>query len=73
MPKLVPTYSKNLIKILKKKGYFIDHQTGSHVILYKKHSSPLVVPQHNKELKKGLLKGILKQAEISIDEYNQLR
>ena len=74
MPKLVPILPKNFIKILQKKGYFVDHQTGSHVILYKNnHSVPLVVPKHNKQLKIGLLRGILRQTEISLEEYERLR
>ena len=74
MPKLVPIFPEKLIKILEKKGYRIDHITGSHFILYKgKSAPPIVVPKHHKEVKIGLLKSILTQACISNEEYELLR
>lgn len=55
-----------LFRLLTKDGWFIVRQTGSHVIL--KHPlkpGQLTVPNHNsKEVKKGLLTALLKQAEI---------
>ena len=55
-----------LFRILTNDGWFIIRQTGSHVIM--KHcvkTSQLTVPNHNsKEVKKGLLTALLKQAEI---------
>ena len=55
-----------LFRILAKDGWFIIRQTGSHVIM--KHTDKpgqLTVPNHNtKEVKKGLLTDLLKQAEI---------
>jgi predicted RNA binding protein YcfA (HicA-like mRNA interferase family) len=55
-----------LFRILTKDGWVIIRQTGSHVIL--KHADKpgqLTVPNHNsKEVKKGLLTALLKQAEI---------
>jgi len=55
-----------LFRILNKDGWVIIRQTGSHVIL--KHADKpgqLTVPNHNsKEVKKGLLTALLKQAEI---------
>ncbi|MEO8147614.1 MAG: type II toxin-antitoxin system HicA family toxin [Bacteroidia bacterium] len=57
-------------RILKNDGWFEIRQTGSHVIM--KHSikkTQLTVPYHaGKEVKKGLLKSILKQAEININK-----
>jgi predicted RNA binding protein YcfA (HicA-like mRNA interferase family) len=54
-----------LFKILKKDGWYIVRQKGSHVILHhSKKKGQLTVPYHgSKEVKKGLLKAILKQAE----------
>lgn len=58
--------SSELFKLLKKDGWFEIRQSGSHVIMKhatKKGSIP--VPFHaSKEVKKGLLNAILKQAEI---------
>jgi predicted RNA binding protein YcfA (HicA-like mRNA interferase family) len=59
-----------LFRILTNDGWFIIRQTGSHVIM--KHavkSGQLTVPNHNsKEVKKGLLSALLKQAEIKTDK-----
>jgi len=66
MPKLPRVKPKRLIKVLKKIGFFVDHISGSHYILYKDdHSLPISVPFHNKDLKTGTLAGILKQAKLS--------
>lgn len=73
MPKLPPQKPKELIKKLAKVGFFVDHVTGSHKILYKEgHPRPVVVPSHNKDLKKGTLLSILEQAELSKDEFLKL-
>ena len=62
--------SKNLLKFLKKKGFYIHHQVGSHIVL--KHDKDTVkrvtLPIHNKDLKPGTLSSILKQAGISKKE-----
>ncbi|HLC46836.1 MAG TPA: type II toxin-antitoxin system HicA family toxin [Candidatus Nanoarchaeia archaeon] len=66
MPKLPVLSGKDLVKILSKVGYQADHQTGSHIIL--RHNEPphrrLTVPNH-KEIAKGTLQAILKQAGLS--------
>jgi len=66
--KLKSTSSKNLIKILSKKGYFVHHKKGSHFVLYKIGFGRIVVPER-KELAIGTLKAILKEANISRGEY----
>ena len=61
----MPLTSKQLIKILKKHGFKIVSQNGSHVKLVNpKNNKTLIVPFHNKDLKKGLEKAILKQAGL---------
>jgi len=53
-------------KALKKVGYKVDHQTGSHIIL--QHIRPphrrLTVPDHN-ELAKGTSGAIIRQAGLT--------
>jgi len=62
-----------VVAILRKVGYEIDHVTGSHVILYKKGSLPVTVPKHNRDLKKGTLHHILRTAGLSAEEFLRLR
>ena len=55
-----------LFRVLKKDGWYIIRQKGSHVLMkHPKRRGQLSVPFHEgKEVKKGLLKSILKQAGI---------
>jgi len=55
-----------LFKILKKDGWFEVRQKGSHVIMqHPTKPGQLTVPYHaGKEVKKGLLSAIIKQAKI---------
>lgn len=59
-------------KLLKYFGYVLDHQTGSHMIL--RNENPpfrrLTIPNH-KEVAKGTLKAILRQAGISVEEFKK--
>lgn len=56
------------VKIFKKFGYVVDHQTGSHIILYHETRPTLSVPNH-KELAPGLLRGLIRKGGITIDEF----
>ena len=55
---------KELVKLLKKDGWYEVKQEGSHLKLRKNGYCDIVVPMHNKDMKKGLLLKILKQADI---------
>ena len=74
MIKLPVISGKELCKILGKVGYSVDHQTGSHIILrneYPPHRR-LTVPNH-KEIAKGTLRSILRQAGLTIEELIELK
>jgi predicted RNA binding protein YcfA (HicA-like mRNA interferase family) len=71
MPKLQRVSGEAAIRALEKFGFQQVRQRGSHVILKKQTSEGeigCVVPLH-KELAVGTLRGILKQARLSIDEF----
>lgn len=69
MPKLRVLTPKQLIKILEKLGFQLDHSTGSHFIFYEPESKRrAVVPVHAKDLPKGTIMSILKQAGITKEE-----
>lgn len=73
MSKLPVVSGQELCKILKKIGYSIDHQTGSHIIL--RNETPphrrLTVPDH-KEIAKGTLRSILRQVGLTVKEFKDL-
>ena len=68
MGRLSNISGKKAIKIFEKLGYIQDHQTGSHVILWHPEKSSLSIPNH-KELAPGLLRSLIRQAGITIDEF----
>ena len=60
------------VKKLKRAGWTVARQVGSHVMMVKSnYPYTLSIPQH-KELGIGLLKKLLKQAELSIEAFNSL-
>ena len=71
MPKLARLSGEETIRRLEKLGFQRVRQRGSHVILKKQTSKGdigCVVPLH-KELAIGTLHGILKQANLSVEEF----
>lgn len=63
---------QQLIKALEKDGWTVVRQRGSHVRLKKPgRRYALVVPLH-KEVRKGTLSGILRDANLSSDELRRL-
>jgi predicted RNA binding protein YcfA (HicA-like mRNA interferase family) len=59
---------KEAIKIFEKFGYTVDHQTGSHIILWHENKPTLSIPNH-RELAPGLLRALIRQAELTVDEF----
>ena len=59
-----------LFRLLKREGWFEVRQSGSHVIMkHREKPGQLTVPFHSgKEVKKGLLASVLKQAEIKTNK-----
>lgn len=61
------------VKAFAKIGYEFDRQTGSHIIL--RNTNPphrrLTVPNH-KELAKGTLRALIKQAGLTKEEFSAL-
>jgi predicted RNA binding protein YcfA (HicA-like mRNA interferase family) len=55
---------KEIISLLEERGFKFIRQKGSHR-LYKKDTSRVTVPFHNKDLKPGTLRNILKQAGLT--------
>lgn len=70
MPKLPSLTPKKVIKKLKKLGYVKDHTTGSHLIFCHPESKRrAVVPLHLKDIPKGTLHSLFKEAGIDREEF----
>lgn len=72
MPKLIPIKSKKLIKILIKLGFVERDAEGSHLFFRHIDGRTTVIPA-NKEISRGLLRKILNDIKVNIDEYDKLR
>ncbi|MHB8174251.1 MAG: type II toxin-antitoxin system HicA family toxin [Nitrospirota bacterium] len=74
MKKLPVLSGLDLYKVLEKMGYLHDHQTGSHLIVRNKNYPyrRLTIPNH-KEIAKGTLRSILRQAGLTPEEFENLR
>ena len=71
MTELRKVSGKDTISALEKLGFTQVRQKGSHIVMRKflpQGDKGCVVPLH-KELKIGTLKGILRQAKVSVDEF----
>ena len=74
MPKLRSISGKETIKKLKKLGYVVVRKKGSHVRLHQNEDlklKPVTIPLH-KCLKPGLLHHILKDANLTTEDFIKL-
>lgn len=71
MPRLPVLSAKELIKIFEKAGYFSVRQKGSHIRMQHINKDPFTIPNH-KTIGRGLLKKILRDSKISVEEFNNL-
>lgn len=84
MSKLAPVNYDKVVKALVHIGYAVNNQRGSHIVMrlankqkyvslfgYRKNETMIVVPAH-KPLGKGMLRTIVKEADLSVDEFIKL-
>ncbi len=74
MSKLPVVSGQNAVKAFCKIGYVVVRQKGSHVRLRSYNNPqrhPLTIPSH-KTLKPGLLRSLIKDAGISVEEFVEL-
>ncbi|MDI3548177.1 MAG: hypothetical protein PWR10_1829 [Halanaerobiales bacterium] len=64
--------AREVIKALEKAGWKFARQKGSHVMLIKiGERRPLVIPNH-KEIAKGTLRSIIREAGLTVQEFIEL-
>lgn len=61
-----------IVKALRRIGFVVDHQRGSHIFMYNLEKSISIIVPNHKEIKKGTLNNIIKKAGVSIDELKDL-
>lgn len=71
LPRLTP---KKVLSTLLRAGFFVHHQTGSHVNLRHETKSHLhvVIPNYSRDLAPKTLKSIIAQTGFSLEEFIEL-
>lgn len=72
MSRLPVVSGRDVVKALAKIGFALDRQKGSHMILYRAEpATTLTVPDH-RELDRGTLRAIIRQAGITPEQLADL-
>ena len=70
MPKMPSLTPRELIRALVKNGFVEDRVKGSHKVLYNRESGKrAVVPCHLRDLPRGTLMAIIKEASLSKEDF----
>ena len=74
MTRLPAVTPRKLLRALARAGFFVHHSTGSHRVL--KHpdipTRRVIVPYHNKDLKRGTLAPNIRQTGLTLAEFLDL-
>ncbi len=70
MPELPVISGREMVRVLEKLGYEMKRRRGSHMMM-RKTGKLIVVPDH-KELKRGTLRNILREADLTVEELIEL-
>ena len=71
MSRLPVCSGREAVRAFEKLGYAVDHQTGSHIILRHPQMRRLTVPNH-RELAKGTLRALIREAGFTKEEFVEL-
>ena len=65
---------RRIIRALERAGFYIDRQSGSHAqLLHRDHPGTRVtVPVHNRDLRIPMIRRILEQANLSVEEFREI-
>ena len=74
MAELPVLRSREVVAALGRAGFFVHHQSGSHAVLRHRTetSRRVTVPMHSRDLKRGTLRSIVREAGLSVDEFVRL-
>ena len=68
-PKIPSFNSRQVISILKRRGFVLDRQSGSHAVFIHSDGRRTTVPIHGKrDLGKGILHQIMKDAKLTLED-----
>lgn len=73
MSKLTIISDKEMVKLLMVLDFVQVRQKGSHIFFAHPDGRVTVVPCHNEDLGRGLIRKILKDIDLTVSEYERLR
>ncbi|MEI6081522.1 MAG: type II toxin-antitoxin system HicA family toxin [Verrucomicrobiota bacterium] len=68
----MPFKAKEVLQRLQRVGFIIRRQSGSHVVLRHPDGRQTYVAMHTKDVPTGTFRSILKQAEMTEEEFRKL-
>ncbi|MBI5667480.1 MAG: type II toxin-antitoxin system HicA family toxin [Chloroflexi bacterium] len=72
MSKLPDVSSRECINALLKAGFVVARQRGSHIILYREDPYAKTIVPQRREISRGTLRRILRDAGVTVDEFIEL-
>jgi predicted RNA binding protein YcfA (HicA-like mRNA interferase family) len=72
-PKLPVVRPEDVVGALEKAGWKVHRRRGSHVSMHKEGVAYVItVPLHRRDMPKGTLRGIIKDAGLTLEEFVEL-
>jgi predicted RNA binding protein YcfA (HicA-like mRNA interferase family) len=72
MPKLPRVSSRECIRTLEKAGFYFVRQKGSHIVMRRNRPFAQTVVPENNEIPVGTLRSILRDTDLSVEEFIEL-
>lgn len=69
MTRLPIVSARECISALEKVGFYVVRQKGSHITMRRDDPFARVTIPNHKEIKKGMLRSIISQAGLTVDEF----
>lgn len=60
------------VKAFEQIGFVVDRQRGSHIILVRVNPRTTITVTNHKELDRGTLRAVIRQAELTVEEFLEL-
>jgi len=73
-PRLPVVEAKDLIRVVRKLGFVLDRQKGSHAVyLREADGARIVIPMHSgRVIRPGTLLGILEDMALTVEQFREL-
>ncbi|MCY7278060.1 MAG: type II toxin-antitoxin system HicA family toxin [Phormidesmis sp. CAN_BIN44] len=72
MSRLPVISGADCVKAFEQIGFVVDRQRGSHIILVRADPRTTITVPNHKELDRGTLRAVIRQAESTVEEFLEL-